>query len=44
MSQAMWGAAYSCSSISPTPFKMEHIIALARIGVDCWDTNALPLR
>ncbi|GAX81636.1 hypothetical protein CEUSTIGMA_g9064.t1 [Chlamydomonas eustigma] len=41
--QALWGSAFSCLSISPTPFKMDDIIKLSEMAADCHETGELPL-
>ncbi|KAG1678758.1 hypothetical protein FOA52_012798 [Chlamydomonas sp. UWO 241] len=41
--QAMWGAAYMCVGESPCSVKMEHVMELGKIGIDCVQTAALPL-
>ncbi|GIL66635.1 hypothetical protein Vafri_20126 [Volvox africanus] len=42
-SQAMWGSAHYCVMMDPIQVKMEHISQLGIMGMDCYNTVALPL-
>ncbi|KXZ56071.1 hypothetical protein GPECTOR_2g953 [Gonium pectorale] len=42
-SQAMWGSAHYCVMMDPIQVKMEHIGQLGHMGMDCYNTVALPL-